>query len=78
MCTQSNNSVNNLYLAPLAIHEFTEIARPYLDEVLKKSIFIYGTNKKEWKKALEKDFDFSQLPPVLGGTKIYKGMDDLS
>lgn len=42
---------------------------------MRKRMFVYGTNKKVWMEALKKGFDLDQLPPSLGGTKIYKGME---
>lgn len=63
-------------LAPKSVEQIVGIAKPFLDQVLKESIFIHGTDKKVWRAALEVDFDFSELPPILGGTKLYKGMEE--
>lgn len=61
--------------APVSIQQLVIIAKPLIDETLRKSIFIYGVNRNEWMKALAQDFDRSELPPTLGGTKILKGME---
>ncbi|OXA58010.1 SEC14 cytosolic factor [Folsomia candida] len=62
--------------SPSAIKTLVDIARPWIDDDLANSVFIYGTNKQKWMAELSKDFDFDQLPPALGGTKIYKGMEE--
>ncbi|OXA63243.1 hypothetical protein Fcan01_01172 [Folsomia candida] len=61
--------------APTEIEQILTLARPLVSEETRENMFVYGTNKKVWMEALRQDFDLDQLPPSLGGTKIYKGMD---
>jgi len=37
---------------------------------------VFGTNRKQWEKTLSSIFDWDQLPPSVGGTKLYRGMDE--
>ncbi len=62
--------------APTSVYQLLEIIRPLMDDDFRSTIFVYGTNKKQWKEALKQDFNFDQLPPASGGTKIYRGMDE--
>jgi hypothetical protein len=41
-----------------------------------EAISIFGKNRKEWQKALLDVIDESELSSSLGGTKVWKGIDD--
>lgn len=51
------------------------LTKPLLPAEYGNSTFVYGTNKEVWMAGLREDFDLDQLPPGLGGTKLYKGME---
>jgi len=61
---------------PQAAEPILHAARAVLHPDTNKSLIIFGTNKKAWQESLREYFDEEQLPPELGGTKIYTGSDD--
>ncbi|OXA64701.1 protein real-time isoform X2 [Folsomia candida] len=59
---------------PRTVEQILSIGKAVVTEEMQNSIFIYGKDKKIWMQGLSQDFDKDQLPPSLGGIKIYKGM----
>ncbi|OXA63247.1 hypothetical protein Fcan01_01176 [Folsomia candida] len=62
--------------SPPSLHGLMDMGKPYIPEQFKKHIFIYGKSKQVWMKALRQDFDLTELPPSLGGSKIFERMND--
>jgi hypothetical protein len=60
-----------LLTAPTLAQPVIRAARAALHPDTNKIVFVYGTNKKMWQEALSQDFTNDELPPELGGTKIY-------
>lgn len=65
-----------IYVAPSTVENAVKIFVSLVSEEIRGNIHIYGTNKNVWMTALLKDFDLAELPPSLGGTKIFEGMDE--
>ncbi|XP_021943090.1 SEC14-like protein 2 [Folsomia candida] len=61
---------------PSSVEPVLNAIKALLSPGMRKSLHIYGTNRRQWLNELEKDFDFDKLPPSLGGSKIYAGMED--
>jgi len=62
--------------APNIFRPALEAMRPLMNYELNQGLKVFGKNKKAWKEALSKDFDFNRLPRAIGGTAMYKGMED--
>jgi hypothetical protein len=60
---------------PRAVEPLLNAIKRLLDQELKESLQIYGTNRAEWEEALLKDFYVEDLHPSLGGTKSL-GIED--
>lgn len=61
--------------SPQIMEQVLTLTKPLLPAEYGNSTFVYGTNKEVWMAGLREDFDLDQLPPGLGGTKLYKGME---
>jgi len=49
-------------------------ARPLLSRDTREALNVFGTDKARWKAEMMKTFDFSKLPPQIGGTQEYKSL----
>jgi len=62
---------------PTAAEPILNAARAVFHPDTNRILQIFGVNKNKWTQVLAKYFDMdNQLPPELGGSKIYKGMED--
>lgn len=59
--------INLLILGPPIFLSLWQIIREFLSPTTKDAIKLYGKDKSEWKTALLKDIDASQLTKEFGG-----------
>ncbi|XP_035715518.1 uncharacterized protein LOC118438841 [Folsomia candida] len=62
--------------APLSFNVFGNIGKAAFSEEIRRNIQVYGKNTQLLRKSLSTDFELDQIPPSLGGSKIYAGMED--
>ncbi|XP_035700466.1 SEC14-like protein 2 isoform X2 [Folsomia candida] len=62
--------------APLSFNVFANIGKAAFSEEIRRNVQVYGKNTQLLRKSLSTDFERDQIPPSLGGSKIYAGMED--
>jgi len=61
---------------PAIMEPMLNVIRSIAIPEYRDSIQVFGTNRNHYVKALSNEFDFDMLPPAVGGTKLYTGMED--
>lgn len=57
--------------APAAFEVVLNLVRPVMNDAMRKSLIVFGTNRAEWKKAVLSLIAEDQLARQFGGTKEF-------
>jgi len=60
---------------PAILEPFLNVAKSIMVPEHRDSFQVFGVNKNHYIPILSKEFDFDMLPPGVGGSKLYKGME---